>query len=62
MDNKEYKSMTILIIAQVTIAVCGFLTLMAVFEFPDILRQTSAYRLNLFLENLDYCINGLINA
>ncbi len=56
MNKTEYNATAVLIIFQVIVAITCFLILMAVFEFPDILRESSEYRLSLFLENKDIVI------
>jgi hypothetical protein len=56
MKKSELNATGIVIIGQVLTATIGFLILMAVFEFPDILRKSAEYRLNVFLENKDIII------
>ena len=56
MKKSELNAAGIVIIGQVLTATIGFLILMAVFEFPDILRKSAEYRLNVFLENKDIII------
>jgi len=51
MSKSEMNTIAWLILGQVIVAITGFLTLMAVFNFPDILREPSQVRLSLFLEN-----------
>lgn len=51
MSKSEINTTAGVILAQVIVAIVGFLTLMSVFNFPDILRRSSQQRLSLFLEN-----------
>ncbi|MCP4971386.1 MAG: DUF4386 family protein [Arcobacter sp.] len=70
MKNNDYSFTAILIIAQVLVSVVAFLVLMAVFQFPDILRENSSVRLALFVKNQDVIIptyyllalTGIMNA
>ena len=47
----EYRVAGVTILVHVLAQIVGFYVLMAVFEFPDILRMSAEYRLSLFLEN-----------
>ncbi len=47
----QNKTLALLILTQVVVSISAFLALMAVFEFPDVLRQSSALRLELFTNN-----------
>jgi len=49
--KNDYKVAGITILLHVIISVGSFLTLMGVFQFPDILRESSPVRFALFLEN-----------
>jgi len=70
MKNNDYSFTATLMIAQVLVSVVAFLTLMAVFQFPDILRENSSVRLALFVKNQDVIIptyyllalTGIMNA
>jgi len=50
-QRKDFITTGIVILIQVVISTICFLTLMAVFQFPDILRETSSVRFELFIEN-----------
>ncbi|MCP3923879.1 MAG: DUF4386 domain-containing protein [Desulfobacterales bacterium] len=50
-NNLSYKTTGITIIFHILLINIGFLILMNVFEFPDILRTASEHRLQLFNEN-----------
>ena len=52
----DFIAASILILLHVTISTGCFLTLMAVFRFPDILREPSPERFALFLENQNIVI------
>lgn len=56
MKKNDYVFTAIIIIAQVLVSVVAFLVLMAIFQFPDILRESSTVRLALFVENQDVII------
>jgi len=56
MTKNDYSFTATLIVSQVLVSVVAFLVLMAVFQFPDILRESSAVRLDLFVKNKDVII------
>ncbi|NQY94942.1 MAG: hypothetical protein HRT43_12310 [Campylobacteraceae bacterium] len=56
MKKNDYTFTATLIIAQVLVSVVAFLVLMSVFQFPDILRESSTVRLALFVKNQDVVI------
>jgi hypothetical protein len=56
MKKSEFNATGMIILAHVLIAVTGFMILMAVFEFPDVLRESAEYRFHLFLEHKDIII------
>jgi len=70
MKKNDYTFTSTLIVAQVLVSVVAFLTLMAVFQFPDILRESSSVRLALFAKNQDVIVpmyyllalTGIMNA
>jgi len=51
MKKNDYSFTATLIVSQVLVSVVAFLVLMIVFQFPDILRESSAVRLDLFVKN-----------
>lgn len=56
MKKTEFNVTGMIILAHVLIAVTGFMILMAVFEFPDVLREAAEYRFNLFLAHKNIII------
>lgn len=52
----EYRATALMILLHVVVLNAGFLMLMAVFNFPDVLRMPAETRLSLFMENQEVIV------